>query len=69
MSDDTEPAPPTVPGWYRGTTGSNYMIFMLNGNRDWYAITASGDMTKCEWGYIAQAGDVELIAKMEGDKG
>lgn len=53
---------PTVPGWYHSADGADYMIYLLNGNGDWYAITMSGEMSKCAWGYIEQAGAVEPLS-------
>ena len=53
---------PTIPGWYHSTEGVDYMIYLFNGNSDWYAITMSGDITKCAWGYIEQGGPVEALS-------
>lgn len=53
---------PTRPGWYTYPRTRNTLIFLLNGNLDWYAVTASGEMDKCDPAYIAQGGRLKLMA-------
>ena len=45
---------PDVPGWYVTPGSSHHLVFLLNGNADWYAVSMSGEMTKCDVGYITQ---------------
>lgn len=53
------------PGWYRTVEGSDWLLYSLNNNQ-WYAHTRAGDVVKCEFSYIAQAG---LIERLEFEHG
>jgi hypothetical protein len=64
----TTEALPTTFGWYTYDGDVNHtLIFLLNDNGDWYAVTASGEMAKCDVGYITQGGSLRLMQAFGGD--
>lgn len=69
---------PSQPGWYAsaGEGLSDYLIYLrledidipgvFTRKRQWMAFTRSGESTKCDWGYIAQAGPITPLIKQQG---
>jgi hypothetical protein len=59
---------PDEPGFYKYTGGGQVMIFLLINSRysgkQWYAVSDSGTMDKCVWGYIEQALSVWDLEKI-----
>lgn len=58
---------PTQPGWYHYPNSRNSLIFLLNdhGIGNWYAATDTGEIEKCDPEYIAQGGELELLALIQ----
>jgi hypothetical protein len=55
---------PTIPGWYHHPPSADWMIYSLYQGQ-WYAHVMNGDTSPCTWGYIEQAGEVELISGLQ----
>lgn len=57
MSDDYKP------GWYRTRHGVlNWMLYARDEFGNWSAHDLNGDATPCDFSYIDQAGELELVA-------
>lgn len=74
-SSSTTQDEPTRPGWYASGDPrlDDYLIFLLMADVDipgvfvrkgqWMAFTQSGEVSECDWGYVAQVGPVVPLVR------
>lgn len=61
ISPPVQAQEPTQEGWYRTIESGNVLLFARYRGQ-WYAHAIEGQVSRCAWSYIGQAGPVELVA-------